>query len=68
MGAGGDREARARGMGERNGDPGGAGQGGRRNAEVNNAVGNGGATEVGICRDAAEDGRDTESTGDGGRR
>ena len=65
---GGDRKARAGRKRDRYGNNGGASEDGGRKAEGDNAMGDRRTTEVGSCRDAAENGRDTESTGDGGRR
>ena len=55
-------------MRDRDGDNGGAGKDGRRKAEGDNAAGDGRTTEAGSCGDAAENGRDMESTGDRGIR
>ena len=68
MGVGGDRKARAGRKRDRDGDIGRAGEDGGRKTEGVIAMGDGRTTEAGSCRDAAENGRDTESTGDGGRR
>ena len=54
--------------GDRDGNNGGAGEDGRRKAEDHDATGVGRMTEVGSCGDAAENGRNMESTGDRGRR
>ena len=66
--AGGDGKARMGRAGDRDGDNGGAGKDGGREMEDHDAMGVGRTTEVGSCGDAAENGRDTESTGNGGRR
>ena len=54
--------------GDQDGNNGGAGEDGRRKVEDHDAMGVGRTTEVGSCGDAAENGRDMESTGDRGRR
>ena len=65
---GGDGETRTGRAGDQDGNNGRADEDGRRKAEDHDATGVGRMTEVGSCRDAAENGRDMESTGDGGRR
>ena len=65
--AGRDGEARVGGMGNRDGNPGGAGQDGRRKASIDHATGKGGTAETGGCGDAVKDGGNMESTGDRGR-
>ena len=64
MGAGGDRKTRAGRTRDRDGNIGRAGEDGGRKAEGDNVMGDGRITEAGSCRDAAKNGRDTESTGD----
>ena len=68
MGAGGDGKARMGRVGNRDGNNGGAGENGGREMEDHDATGVGRTTKAGSCRDVAENGGNTESTRDGGRR
>ena len=63
-GAGGDGKARMGRAGDQDGNIGRAGEDGRRKVKDHDATGVGRTTEAGSCGDAAENGRNMESTGD----